>query len=478
MVWSGRVADAASGTAAVLPPDEGLVRALGLGSAVLFVLGSVIGSGIFLTTGLMAVALPSPSLLIAAWLAGGVIALSGGLTYAEMGAMFPRSGGVYVYLREAFGPLVAFLYGWAALLVFFSGGIAAVAVGFADYVSYFVPALSTSRIVWSAGTPLGLWTISAAQVVAVISIAALAAINYVGVRSGNLVNIVLTIAKIAGLAALPILALVASQASPAWVPVVPPDLARPLAGFGIAMIAVLWTNDAWYCVTWIAGEMKNPQRDLPRALLIGISLLTLIYVIVNLAYLYALPLSELTGVTRVAERAATTLVGVNGARFVALTVVVSTFGCDAAAILAGARLLFAMARDGVFLPAAAKVHPRYRTPHVAIVALSAWSAVLALSGSYEQLFTYVMFSSILLHMVGAIGLFVLRRRRPEQPRPYRVWGYPYVPGLFILASMAFVANTLVEKPAESLAGLGLLALGLPVYWYFKRGSATAIANER
>jgi APA family basic amino acid/polyamine antiporter len=452
-------------------PDEGLVRALGLGSGVLFVLGSVIGSGIFMTTGVMAAALPSPTLLIAAWVAGGVIALSGGLTYAEMGSMYPRSGGVYVYLREAFGPLIAFLYGWAALLVFFSGGIAAVAVGFSDYVSYFVPALSTSRVLWSIATPLGAWTVSAAQIVAVTAIAALAAVNYVGVKSGNRVNIVLTVAKVAGLAALPIFALIASNTTPQWVPIVPPDLARPLAGFGIAMIAVLWTNDAWYCVTWIAGEMKQPQRDLPRALLIGISLLTLIYVVVNLAYLYALPLSELKGVSRVAEAAATALVGVNGARLVALTVVVSTFGCDAAAILAGARLLFAMARDGVFLPSAAKVHPVYRTPHVAIVALSAWSAVLTLSGSYEQLFTYVMFSSILLHMVGAIGLFRLRRTRPDHPRPYRVWGYPYVPAVFILASTAFVLNTLREKPTESLAGLGLLALGLPVYWYFRSSAS-------
>ena len=460
-----------SAPVAAAPPDEGLVRALGLGSAVLFVLGSVIGSGIFLTTGTMAAALPSPSLLIAAWVAGGVIALSGGLTYAEMGAMFPNSGGVYVYLREAFGPLIAFLYGWAALLVFFSGGIAAVAVGFADYVSYFVPALSTTRMIWSLSTPIGLWTVSAAQLVAVIAIAALAAINYVGVRTGNLVNVVLTVAKVAGLAALPILALVATQTSPAWVPIVPPDLASPLAGFGIAMIAVLWTNDAWYCVTWIAGEMKHPQRDLPRALFLGISLLTLIYVVVNVAYLYAIPLADLKGVSRVAEKAATLMAGVNGARFVALTVVVSTFGCDAAAILAGARLLFAMARDGVFLPAAAKVHPRYRTPHVAIVALSCWSAVLALSGSYEQLFTYVMFSSILLHLVGAVGLFRLRRTRPDHPRPYRVWGYPFVPVVFILSSGAFVLNTLVERPKESFAGLGLLALGLPVYWYFKRTSA-------
>jgi basic amino acid/polyamine antiporter, APA family len=450
------------------PPDEGLVRALGLGSAVLFVLGSVIGSGIFLTTGVMAAALPSPTLLIAAWVAGGIIAVSGGLTYAEMGSMFPRSGGVYVYLREAFGPLIAFLYGWAALFIFFSGGIAAVAVGFSDYVSYFVPALSTARVIWSIATPAGTWVVSAAQIVAVVSIAALGAINYIGVRSGNRVNVVLTIAKVTGLAALPVLAIVASHVSPAWTPIVPPDLARPLAGFGIAMIAVLWTNDAWYCVTWIAGEMKQPQRDLPRALLIGIALLTLIYVVVNLAYLYALPIAELKGVSRVGEAAATRLVGVNGARLVALTVVLSTFGCNAAAILAGARLLFAMARDGVFLPAAAKVHPRYRTPHIAIVSLSAWAAVLALSGSYEQLFTYVMFSSILLHMIGAIGLFRLRRTRPSHPRPYRVWGYPFVPGVFIAASTAFVLNTLVQRPTQSFAGLGLLALGLPVYWYSKR----------
>jgi APA family basic amino acid/polyamine antiporter len=421
----------------------------------------------------MATVLPSPTLIIAAWITGGVISLSGGLTYAEMGSMYPRSGGVYVYLREAFGPLIAFLYGWAALLVFFSGGIAAVAVGFSDYVSYFVPALSTTRVFWSVATPVGVWTVSAAQVVAVIAITALAAINYVGVRSGNRVNVVLTIAKVTGLAALPILALLASHTTPAWTPIVPPDLTRPLAGFGIAMIAVLWTNDAWYCVTWITGEMKQPQRDLPRALLIGIALLTLIYVVVNLAYFYALPLSELQGVSRVAERAATALAGVNGARLVALTVVVSTFGCDAAAILAGARLLFAMARDGVFLPAAAKVHERYRTPHVAIVALSGWSAVLALTGTYEQLFTYVMFSSILLHLIGAIGLFRLRRTRPDHPRPYRVWGYPFVPAVFILASTAFVLNTLMERPKESFAGLGLLALGLPVYWHFKRVSSKA-----
>jgi APA family basic amino acid/polyamine antiporter len=444
-----------------------LVRAIGLGSAVLFVMGSVIGSGIFLTTGVMAAALPSPALLLLAWFAGGVIALTGGLTYAELGAMFPRSGGIYVYLREAFGPLLAYLYGWAALLIFFSGGIAAVAVGFADYVSYFAPALSPSRVLLSVPTPLGQWTVSAAQIVAVVCIAALAWINYVGVRTGNRANVVITIAKVAGLAALPIMALLFSHTSPEWTPIVPP-VARPLAAFGVAMIAVLWANDAWYCVTWIAGEMKNPQRDLPRALFYGISLLTLVYFVVNVAYLYALPMDELRGVGRVGEKAATALVGSRGASFVALTVVVSTLGCDLAAILAGARLLFAMAHDGVFLPVAARVHPVHRTPHIAIVALSSWSAILALSGTYEQLFTYVIFSSSLLHTIGAFGVFRLRWLRPDHPRPYRVWAYPVVPIVFILASGAVVLNTLMERPKESIAGLGFLALGLPFYWLSSR----------
>ena len=457
------------------PPDEGLIRAIGLGSAVLFVIGSVIGSAIFLTTGTMAAVLPSPTLILAAWVLGGVIALCGGLTYAEMGAMYPKSGGVYVYLREAFGPVPAFLYGWAALVVFFSGGIAAVAVGFAEYLSYFVPALSSGNVLAAVRTPLGPWTLTAAGLVAVASIAVLATINYVGVRTGNRVNVVLTIAKVTGLATLPLLAIVAFHATPHWTPVIP-DVPRPFAAFGVAMIAVLWANDAWYAITWIAGEIQDPQRNLPRALVGGIALLTTIYVLVNVAYFFSLSLDEIRGVTRVAERAATARAGAAGARFIALTVVVSTFGCNAAAILAGARLLFAMGRDGVFLPVTARVHPRYRTPHVAIVALSAWAALLALSGTYEQLFTYVMFASILLHMIGAIAVFRLRKTRADHPRPYRVWGYPIVPAFFIAASAAFLLNTLVERPRESLIGLALLAIGLPVYWY-SRSRVAAAAHD-
>lgn len=331
--------------------DERLVRVIGLRSAILFVVGSVIGSGIFLTTGGMAAVIPSASLLLAAWTLGGVLAIAGGLTYAEMGAMFPRSGGVYVFLKEAYGPLTAFLYGWAALFVVISGGIAAVAVGFAAYLSYFLPALTSVSVLGFSGTKL----------VAASVILVLGAINYSGVRSGNMVNVVTTAAKVGALASLPVMALIAARVDPVFVPIVPPGLERPAASFGVAMIAVLWTYEAWYFVTYAAGEIKDPLRNLPRALIYGLLLLTSIYVIVNVAYLYALSIDEMKGTTRIAERVATALVGPRGAAFIALTVVISTFGNNAAAILAGSRLLFAMATDGVFLPQASRVHPLSHT---------------------------------------------------------------------------------------------------------------------
>jgi len=416
----------------------------------------------------MAQTIPSVSLLLLAWTLGGVLAIAGGLTYAEMGAMFPRSGGVYVFLREAYGPLPAFLYGWAALLVVISGGIAAVAVGFAEYLSYFFPALSPSVVVMSADAGFTRISISAGQLVAAALIVVIGAINYVGVRRSNFVIVVVTAAKVGALAALPIIAILYTRVTPVLTPVVPPDLARPAAAFGVAMIAVLWTYEAWYFVTYAAGEIKDPQRNVPRALVGGLLLLTTIYVVVNIAYFLALPLEEMQGVTRVAERAATVLVGPAGATFIALTVVLSTFGNNMAGMLAGSRLLFGMASDGVFFPSCRRVHERYRTPHVAIVALTIWSAVLALSGSYEQLFTYVMFASILFSVAAGAALFKLRRDRPDQMRPYRTLGYPAVPIVFITGSAAFVLNTLIERPVESLSGLGLLALGLPVYWYWSQ----------
>ncbi len=461
---TGRVErDLPAGPGPLDASDEGLIRALGVGSATLFVIGSVIGSGIFLTTGLMVATVPSAGLVLTAWIAGGALALAGALTYAELGTMFPRSGGLYVFLSHAYGAPLAFLYGWTALLVVLAGGIAAVSVGFADYVSYFLPSLSLTRPVVTAG-PL---TLTAGQVTAVASIILLGAINYVGVRQGNAVNVVLTTLKVCGLAAIPLFALWAAPVRPDLSLAVPPGVARPGAAFGVLMIAVFWAYEGWYFLTFAAGEVRRPHQTVPRALALGTLALTAIYVAVNLSYFSALPLEDLRGVSRIGERAATALVGPWGATFISATVVVSTLGANTAALLAGSRLLFAMAEDGVFFRHAAAVHPRFRTPNVAIVALTVWASVLALSGTYQQLFTYVAFGSLLFAAGGGLAVFRLRRTMPDHPRPYRTWGYPIVPAVFVLGCLAFVVNTMMERPAESLAGLGLIALGLPAYVYWR-----------
>ena len=453
--------------------DDQLVKGIGLWGATFLVIGSVIGSGIFLTTGGMIAELPSTSLLLAAWVAGGLLAMAGGLTYAEMGAMYPRSGGLYVFLSEAYGPATGFLFGWACMLVILTGSIGTVAVGFAEYFSYFFPSLSTANILFSVPMPWGPWSISAGQLVAAASIGVIAAINYVGVNSGNILNAVLTVAKIGLLVLLPLLALAYLRVEPVFAPVVPPDTARPLVSFGIIMIAVMWTYEGWYYVAFAAGEIKDAARNVPRALILGTIALTVIYLAVNLAYVYTLSVEEMSGVTRIAEKAATVLIGPTGAALVAASVVISTFGCNVAAVITCSRTCFAMATDRRFFPITARVHPVYRTPHVALIVTSAWSAFLTLTGGYETLFTYVTFASVLFGALGGAAIFVLRARRPDVPRPYRTWGYPIVPALYVLGSLALVWNTLIERPGASIAGLGLVALGLPFYWYWSRQDRTA-----
>ena len=445
-----------------------LERAIGPGAATLLVIGGIIGSGIFLTTGRMAAALPSPTLILLAWTVGSLFAIAGALTYAELGAMFPRAGGVYVFLHEAFGPVVGFLYGWTTLLVVLAGGIAAVAVGFSEYFSYFFPMFSSATVVATIPLPGLSWTIRANQLIAVASIVVLGIINYRGVRAGAGTNAVLTIAKIAGLALLPVFALVGATRAPQWTPVVPSDLASPFAAFGVALIAVLWAVEGYYFLTFTGAEIRDPAKTIPRALTTGLLIVMVVYVTANLVYLYALPMDELRGTARVAERAATALVGPAGATMIALTVLVSTLGANAAVILGASRVMYAMASQGLFFRGAAAIHPRFRSPHVAVIGLTIWSSCLALSGTFEQLFTYVVFASVLFSMFGGLALFVLRRSRPDVERPYRVAGYPIVPALFMAGSLFLVVNTLRERPVESLAGLGLLALGLPMYWYWAR----------
>ncbi len=417
--------------------------------------------------------LPSTTLVLAAWVAGGLLAMAGGLTYAEMGSMYPRSGGLYVYLSHAYGPVWGFLFGWACLLVILTGSVATVAVGFAEYFSYFFPSLGTDRLLATFAMPWGPWSISAGQLVAAGSIVVITAINYVGVRSGNLANTVLTVAKVSALVALPLLAIAYMRVDPVLTPLVPPGSLRPLASFGVIMIAVMWTYQGWYYVAFAAGEIKDAARNVPRALIYGTLALTAIYVSVNLAYVYSLTLGEMSGVTRIAEKMVTQLVGASGAAIVAASVVVSTFGCNVAGVIAASRTCFAMAADRRFFPPAARVHPVHRTPHIALLVTSAWSAFLTLTGGYEALFTYVTFASVLFGTLGGAAIFVLRARRPDVPRPYRALGYPVVPALYVIGSFALVWNTLMERPTESIAGLGLVAIGLPFYLYWSRSSNAA-----
>ena len=453
-----------------------LERAIGPVTATLVVIGSVIGSGIFLLTGSMAQHLPSPALLLLAWATGCLLALCGALTYSELGAMFPRAGGVYVFLHEAFGPLVGFLYGWVTILVVLCGGTAAVATGFAAYFSYFFPAFSPEHVI--AVVPFGplTWTLRADQIVAVLSIVALGAINYCGVRAGSLTTAVLTVARVTGLMLLPIFAIFAAKVSPVWTPVVPATMTSVTTAFGVALIAVLWATEGYYFLTFAGGEVRDPARTVPRALTIGLLAIMAIYLIVNLAYFYALPMDRISGASRIAEAAATALVGPIGASIIALTVLTSTFGANVAVMLGASRVTYAMAANGLFFRSMATIHPRFKSPHVAIVALTIWSSFLALSGTYEQLFTYVVFASVLFSVFGGLALFRLRFDRPDAERPYRVWGYPLVPVLFVAGSTYLVVNTLIERPVESIAGLGLLALGIPayLYWSSQRPAASAL----
>ncbi len=450
--------------------DAQLVRAIGVWGATLLVIGNVVGSGIFLTTGIMVQELPSTTLVLAAWGAGGLLAMAGGLTYAEMGAMFPRSGGLYVFLSEAYGAVWGFLFGWACLLVILTGSVATVAVGFAEYFSYFFPSLGTDRVVATLAMPWGPWSVSAGQLVAAGSIVVITAINYVGVRSGNLTNTLLTTAKVGALVALPLLAIAYMRVDPVLTPVVPGGVLRPLASFGVIMIAVMWTYEGWYYVAFSAGEIRDARRNVPRALIWGTLALTALYLSVNIAYFFTLTIEEMSGVTRIAEKVVTALVGPVGATLVAASVVVSTFGCNVAGVIAASRTCFAMAADRRFFPAAARVHPVHRTPHVALFITSTWSAFLTLTGGYEALFTYVTFASVLFGTLGGAAIFVLRARRPDVPRPYRALGYPLIPAIYVLGSFALVWNTLMERPTESIAGLGLVAVGLPFYWYWSRAA--------
>jgi APA family basic amino acid/polyamine antiporter len=461
------------------------VRKLGLVDTTFLVIGAVVGSGIYMTPGIIAGGLPSPGLLLAVWLAGGLITLCGALSFAELGAMYPEAGGQYIYIREAYGSGAAFLFGWAFFVFIMCGGLAALAVAFAEFLGSFLPTLSTGHVLFRLhlhGLP---YSLSAGQIVAALSILGLTLLNSFGIRSGAVVQNVLTVFRLGTVAALVGLGVLfgVKAGGANFHPLFPSGPAFPavLKPLGLALVAVFWTYDGWYSVNCTAGEIRDPGRTIPRGLTLGVLAVTAIYVLVNFVYLVALPFDRLKGVVRVGELAAAALFGGGGAAFFSALVTVSIFGCLNANILFGPRVFYAMARDGHFFRSMGRLGPRSRVPTGALWGQAAWSAVLCLSGTYKALYEYMVFALLLFFAATGLAVFVLRRRVPALARPYRTWGYPAVPIVFIVMCLAVFASIVASQPLKSLVGAGLLAVGVPVYLIWKdrpgRDPAAAIKKD-
>ncbi len=433
-----------------------LRRSLSLFDLTLIAIGSSIGSGIFLTPALIAHSLDAPLWILGVWLIGGVMALSGALTFAELGAMLPRAGGVYAFLTEAYGGTVGFLYGWAYFLVVNTGGIGALAIAFSTYFGYFVPLNASGTLA-----------------VAISGIVLVTIINVLGVKAGGVFSDIFTILKLAGIAVLII-------AGFGWGSSATTDLFASLTVGGdglasaltLAAVSVLWSYGGWHHATFTAAEAREPHRTVPRALILGAAVVTGVYLVTNVAYLFLLTPAEMASSPRVAADALARVMGPVGGSIIALTIFISTFGTTGIYTLTAPRIYYAMAADGVFFRQVAYVHPRFRTPIYAILLQSVWAIILLLFwGTYEKLISYVVFTDWIFFALAAGAVFVLRRNRPDAERPYRTLGYPFTPALFILLAALFVLYTLFEKPLESGAGLVFLALGIPVYRAWKRSAA-------
>ena len=444
------------------PESRGLVRALGLWDVTAITAGTILGSAIFLAAAFVPRAVPHPTLALLLWVTGGLIAIAGALTYAELGTMFPEAGGQYHYIKQAFGPLWGFLFGWTSLLAIQAGANAYLGVAFGEYLGAFMPFFSSTRVI--ASIPVGAWTWepNTVQLAGVSAIAVLSAVNYFGTKQGARVQGTLTAIKLLSVAGLIGFGLLApAKVAPDWTAPLPAG--NLLAAMGLAIVAVLGNFDGWYQATLSAGEIKRPERNLPLGMIGGTVLIGVVYLLVNLVYFRALPLSEIGASARIGEEATTALLGPTAGRLLAAAVLVSVFGCLSSAIIGASRLGLPMSEDAPAFRWMARIHPRYQTPTAGIATLGLWSMLLVLTGSYEQLFQYSLFSSIIFHVITGLALFRLRRQRPNMPRPYRVVGYPWVPALFVVAMTGLVLNTLYERPLQSLLGVGLVALGVPFF---------------
>lgn len=461
--------------------DTGLIQGLGLLDATTLVMGSMIGSGIFIVSADIARQVNSPGLLIMTWVVTAVLTLIAALSYGELAAAMPQAGGQYVYLREAFGPLCGFLYGWTLLLVIQTGTIAAVAVAFAKFAGVFLPWIAADRWLLRAG-PVG---VNSQQLVAIAVLAGLTWINTRGVRAGALVQNIFTFTKTAALLGLIALGVLFGRD--------PQAIGRNFGAFwegagwdftavrlvGVAMVGALFSSDAWNNVTFAAAEIRNPRRNVPLALALGVSMVSALYLACNLVYLSVLPLEAIQQAPedRVATAAAQRILGPVAVYGMAAAIMISTFGCANGMILAGARVYYAMARDGLLFRSLARLDPVRHTPNVSLGAQCAWACALTLSGTYSDLLDYVIFAVLLFYILTIAGVFVLRWKRPDMERPYRAIGYPVLPALYIALAGLIEILLLLYKPRYTWPGLLIVLLGVPFFWFWRRraGRVSSVA---
>lgn len=453
-------------------PAPGLIKGLGLLDCTMLIMGSMIGSAIFIAPSLMAGYIASPELILLLWLIGGLITILGGLSYGELAASMPKAGGQYVFLREAFNPLTGFMYGWSLFFVIQVGFIAGVGVAFTKYLGVFFPVLSESHVLFAAG-PLSVNTV---QIGAITSILFLTAINVFGIRLGAMVQNIFTLSKIGGLVLLVLVAFVLGNGDWSNLTHTKTSFSPELAGMGffaafaVMMSKALFAYDAWNSVTFTAEEVRHPQRTIPRSLILGTVLTTGIYALTTLAYFYILPADQMALVpdNRVAAKVMEMILGPLGLTIITLAILISTFGCNNGLILSGARVYYAMAKDGLFFKAVRDIHPRYHTPVKALLFQGIWASMLTLTGTYSDLLTYTVFASLLFNALTVVGLFILRIRRPDLVRPYKTWGYPVIPALYILSVAFFIIYILIGDTRNAGLGLIIISTGFPVYFFWKR----------
>jgi APA family basic amino acid/polyamine antiporter len=460
------------------------VKAMSRLDATALVAGAMIGSGIFIVSADMLRQVQTPGALLFVWTISGVVTVLGALAYGELAAMFPHAGGQYVYLREGISPLFGYLYGWTLFMVIQTGTIAAVAVAFARFTAVFVPALSPEVFLGGTVTlPSGPIEVglSAQRLFAILSIVVLTWINYRGVRTAAILQTSLTLIKVATLAALVLLGallfrkpeVVAANFSMPFLPGGVSFLAfLPVIGAG--MVGSLFAMEAWNNVGFAADELKHPAKDIPLAMGLGVLTVTLLYLLTNVAYLSVLPADGIATAPqdRVGTAALQAMFGSAGLYLMALAIMISTFGCNNGLILAGARVYYAMARDGLFFRRTGALHPVHRTPGFALVVQGIWTSVLCLSGTYSQLLDYVVLAALLFYLLTVISLFVLRARRPDAERPVRAPGYPWLPAAYVLMTGSIAVNLLFVKPQYTWPGLIIVALGVPVYYLWRMRNPT------